>query len=171
MTEKEKQKKEKKERAEKIKKIRENKLIRKKRVAHLFMLGNLFKNAGMDHLDEETLIGYCLSFQKINPLKINQYKIIGNKILIEKEIERQEKAKKIKNIMLGLEKIEVDINFNKEEFKKKIFKLGIIFEMTKIDTVEVATLIGFILDFKNKNDLEKKNFYFDGKLFKLEREK
>ncbi len=82
----------KKQRAEKIKQAKDNRIKRKKRAVHLFILGNLFKSAGMDHLDEETLIGYCLSFQKINPLKIDQYKIIGKQISAEKQIERDKSA-------------------------------------------------------------------------------
>ena len=83
-----KEKKKKKERAEKIKKIRENKAKRKKRAVHLFILGNILKSSELDNLEEETLIGYCLTFQKINPLKLDQYKIIGKQILAEKQIER-----------------------------------------------------------------------------------
>ena len=38
-------------------------------------------------------------------------------------------------------------------------------------TVELAVLIGFVLDFKNKSAVEENNFHIDGKIFKFERDK
>lgn len=156
------------ERKEKIMQIKENKAKRKKRAVHLFILGNIFKYAEIDNIEEETLIGYCLSFSKINPLKLEQYMTIGKQVLIEKEAERQEKAKKLKNNIV--EKSKEKMNFSKKEYSRMI-RLGAVFEMAKIDTVELAVLIGFILDFKNKSAVEENNFYVDGKIFKFERDK
>lgn len=158
----------KKQRAEKIKQVKANKIKRKKRAVHLFILGNLFKSAGMDHLDEETLIGYCLSFQKINPLKIDQYKIIGKQISAEKQIERDKKREKFKNNFR--ENTGETRSFTNKEYSRMI-KLGAIFEMTNIHNIKLEILISFVLDFKNKSAVEKNNFHLDGKLFKFEREK
>ena len=158
----------KKQRAEKIKQVKANRIKRKKRAVHLFILGNLFKSAEMDHLDEETLIGYCLSFQKINPLKIDQYKIIGKQISAEKQIERDRKREEFKNNFR--ENIGETRSFTNKEYSRMI-KLGAVFEMAKIDNVPLDILIGFVLDFKNKNSVEKNNFHLDGKLFKFERDK
>ena len=151
------------ERKEKIMQIKENKAKRKKRAVHLFILGNIFKYAEIDNIEEETLIGYCLSFSKINPLKLEQYMTIGKQVLIEKEAERQEKAKKLKNNIV--EKSKEKMNFSKKEYSRMI-RLGAVFE-----TVELAVLIGFILDFKNKSAVEENNFHIDGKIFKFERDK
>lgn len=158
----------KKQRAEKIKQVKANRIKRKKRAVHLFILGNLFKSAGMDHLDEETLIGYCLSFQKINPLKIDQYKIIGKQISAEKQIERDKEREEFKN---NFEKNTGETrSFTNKEYSRMI-KLGAIFEMTNIYNIELEILTGFILDFKNKSAVEENNFHFDGKIFKFERDK
>ena len=162
-----KEKKKKKERAEKIKKIRENKAKRKKRAVHLFILGNILKSSELDNLEEEILIGYCLAFQKINPLKLDQYKIIGKQILAEKQIERDKKREKLKHNFF--ENTGQTRSFTNKEYSRMI-RLGAVFEMTKIDKIDLGILFGFILDFKNKNDVEKNNFYLEGKLFKLKRE-
>ena len=53
------------ERKEKIMQIKENKAKRKKRAVHLFILGNIFKYAEIDNIEEETLIGYCYPFLKL----------------------------------------------------------------------------------------------------------
>lgn len=158
----------KKKRAERLKQIRANKLKRKKRAVHLFILGNLFKSSEMDQIDEETLIGYCLSFQKINPLKKEQYKIIGKQISAEKQIERDKRREEFKNSFR--ENTGQTRSFTNKEYSRMI-KLGAIFEMTKIDNIPLEILIGFILDFKNKTNVDKNNFYLDGKLFKLKKEK
>ena len=60
-------------------------------------------------------------------------------------------------------------SFTNKEYSRMI-RLGAVFEMTKIDKIDLGILFGFILDFKNKNDVEKNNFYLEGKLFKLKRE-
>lgn len=161
-----KEKKKRKERAEKIKKIKQNKLKRKKRAVHLFILGNILKSSNLDYLEEEILIGYCLTFKKINPLKLDQYKIIGKQILAEKQIERDKKREALKNNFF--ENTGQTRSFTNKEYSRMI-KIGAVFEMTKIDTVELATLFGFILDLKNKTEVEKNNFYLDGKLFKLKK--
>ena len=158
----------KKQRAEKLKQVKANRVKRKKRAVHLFILGNLFKSAGMDHIDEETLIGYCLSFQKINPLKIDQYKIIGKQISAEKQIERDKEREEFKNNFF--ENTGQTRSFTNKEYSRMI-KLGAIFEMTNMYNIELEILTGFILDFKNKSAVEKNNFHFDGKIFKFEREK
>lgn len=154
------------EREKRIKQIKENNDKRKKRAVHLFILGNIFKYAEIDNIEEEILIGYCLTLKKINPLKLDQYKIIGKQILAEKQIERDKKKEALKNNFF--KKAEQVRDFSKKEYSRLI-KLGAIFEMTKIDTVELATLFGFILDFKNKNNIDKNNFYIDGKVFKMKR--
>ena len=46
-----------------------------------------------------------------------------------------------------------------------------IYDNLKLDTVELAVLIGFVLDFKNKSAVEENNFHIDGKIFKFERDK
>lgn len=162
-----KERKKKKERAEKIKKIKENKIKRKKRAVHLFILGNVLKSSELDNLNEETLIGYCLSFQKITPLKLDQYKITGKQILAEKQIERDKKRERLKYNFF--ENTGQSRSFTNKEYSRMI-RLGAIFEMAKIDKIDLGILFGFILDFKNKNNIEKNNFYLDGKLFKLKKE-
>ena len=157
----------KKKRAEKLKQVKANKAKRKKRAVHLFILGTLLRSAELDHIDEETLIGYCMTFKKINPLKLDQYKIIGKQILAEKQIERDKKREEFKKNFR--ENTGQERSFTNKEYSRMI-KIGAVFEMTEIDSVELAVLIGFILDFKNKNNIDKNNFYLDGKLFKIKKE-
>ena len=156
------------ERAKKIKERKANKTKRKKRAVHLFILGNLFKSANIDNYDEETLIGYCLTFYKISPLKLDQYKIIGKQVLAEKQLIRNQKREEFKNHFI--ENTKQERSSTNKEYSRMI-KLGAIFEMTNIEKIDLDILVGFTLDFKNKNNIDKNNYYYDGKLFKIKRKK
>lgn len=157
----------KKEQYKKLEKIRKNKLKRKKRAVHLFILGNIFKTAGVDTLTEETLIGYCLNYNKVNPLKFYNFEITGKQILAEKEIKRKQLEEEYKTNFRERKK-EPNENYKKEY--SRMIKLGAILEMTKLDKINMEILYGFIMDLKNKNRYELNNYYLDGKIFKMKKE-
>ena len=155
------------ERAEAIKKIRTNIEKRKKRAIHLFILGNIFKYAELDNVEEEMLIGYCLSYNKVNPLKFNSFELTGKQILAEKNIKRNELRENLSSSFRENKK-EKDIISYKREYSRMI-RLGAIFEMTKLDKVKLEILYGFILDFKTKNSYDKNNYLLEGKVFKMKK--
>lgn len=157
----------KKEYIEKLSKLKKSKLERKKRTIHLFILGNIFKTAKVDTLPEETLIGYCLNYNKVNPLKFYDFENIGKQILAEKEIRRKQLIEEYKSNSSEKKK-EPRGNYKKEY--SRMIKLGAIFEMTKLDNINMDILYGFIMELKNKNQYELNNYYLDGKIFKMKKE-
>lgn len=159
----------KKKRAEAIKRVKENRIKRKKRAIHLFILGNIFKYAKLDNEEEELLIGYCLSYNKVNPLKFNSYEITGKQILAEKNIKRNEFRENYSSSFHEKKKNE-DILLYKKEYSRMI-KLGAIFEMTKLDKIKLEILYGFILDLKTKNLYDKNNYLIEGKIFNMKKGK
>ena len=50
-----------------------------------------------------------------------------------------------------------------------MIKLGAIFEMTKLDKINMEILYGFIMDLKNKNQYELNNYYLDGKIYNMKK--
>lgn len=156
----------KKKRNEKLKEVSVNRSKRKKRAVHLFILGNIFKTAEVDTLTEETLIGYCLNYNKVNPLKFYNFEIIGKQILAEKEIKRKQLEEEYKSNFREKKK-EPTGNYKKEY--SRMIKLGAIFEMTKLDNINMDILYGFIMDLKNKNQYELNNYYLDGKIFNMKK--
>lgn len=156
----------KKNRKERLKEVNINRTKRKKRAVHLFILGNIFKTAGVDTLTEETLIGYCLNYNKVNPLKFYNFEIIGKQILAEKDIKRKQLEEVYKSNFRERKK-EPSGNYKKEY--SRMIKLGAIFEMTKLDKINMEILYGFIMDLKSKNQYELNNYYLDGKIYNMKK--
>ena len=142
-------------RQKRIKEIKENKLKRKKRAVHLFILGNIIKSAGFDLEEEDILLGYCLSFRELKGLILEMFKIRGMQVLAEKRIAREKKIENFKNNFN--ENVSYENKSTKKEFSRMV-KLGAIFEMAEISNIDLSILIGFILNFGTKNAEDKLYF-------------
>lgn len=156
----------KKKRATKLKELQENRKKRKRRAIHLFILGNILKSANIDNVEENILLGYFLEFKKIDNLKKMEFNLVGKEILLQKKLERDKKREEfIKNFH---ENASYEKRETKKEFSRMV-KIGAIFEMAKIEKEDLATLVGFVLDYHNKNNYDINRYLLSGKLFKLER--
>lgn len=153
-------------RQKRIREIKENKLKRKQRAIHLFILGNIIKSAGFDLEEENILLGYCLSFKELKGLILDKFKIRGMQVLAEKKIARERKIENFKNNFY--ENVSYENKSSKKEFSRMV-KIGAIFEMAGIDNVELSILVGFILDFGTKNDFDKTYFLSLAKGWKKEK--
>ena len=156
----------KKKRATKLKELQENRRKRKKRAVHLFILGNILKSAKIDNVEEDILLGYFLEFKNIDNLKKMEFNLLGKEILNQKKIEREKKREEF------IKSFNENVAYEKRETKKefsRMVKIGAIFEMAKIEKEDLATLVGFTLDYHNKNAYDYNRYLLSGKLFKLER--
>lgn len=156
----------KKKRATKLKELQENRRKRKKRAVHLFILGNILKSAKIDNVEEDILLGYFLEFKNIDNLKKMEFNLLGKEILNQKKIEREKKREEF------IKSFNENVAYEKRETKKefsRMVKIGAIFEMAKIEKEDLATLVGFTLDYHNKNTYDYNRYLLSGKLFKLER--
>lgn len=103
-----------------------------------------------------------MNYNKVNPLKFYDFEITGKQILVEKEIRRKQLIEEYKSNFSESKK-KLRGNYKKEY--SRMVKLGAIFEMSKLDKINIEILYGFIMDLKNKNQYELNNYYLDGKVF------